>query len=279
MTIGIFSRTFAHASFAECLASASAAGYDGVHLSLASVGLDSLPESIPEGLGERVKAQAAKQCMKLLGVSATFNAAHPSQDYRREHARRAGLLIKAARGMGIDVVSICTGSRSEKSMWEFHPDNAGPAAWADARRTISELAKMAQDEGVVLGMEPEPANVVASAELAERMLDEVGSEAIRVILDPANLISVPGGVEAQERILGQAFERLARYTGIVHAKDHDAAGSMCAPGEGVVNFPLVFELIRKHRPGVPVVTHNLPESAAARTAAFLKQGLKHDREL
>lgn len=279
MTIGIFSRTFTHASFAECLASASAAGYDGVHLSLASVGLDSLPESIPDGLGERVKAQAAKQRMKLLGVSATFNAAHSSQDYRREHTRRAGLLIKAARGMGIDVVSICTGSRSEKSMWEFHPDNAGPAAWADARRTISELAKMAQDEGVVLGMEPEPANVVASAELAERMLDEVGSEAIRVILDPANLISVPGGVEAQERILGQAFERLARYTGIVHAKDNDAAGSMCAPGEGVVNFPLVFELIRKHRPGVSVVTHNLPESAAARTAAFLKQGLKHDRGL
>ncbi len=269
--IGIFSRTFpgdADAAFGA----ASAAGYDGVHLSLSTLGLDSLPESVPAGISARVRELSRAHGLTVYGVSASCNLAHPSEAVRADGIRRAARVIAASPAAGIGFVSLCTGSRSTESMWEAHPDNATPEAWADARSSLQSLAATAEAHGVTIGVEPEPGNVVGNARLAERMLDEVASPAIRIILDPANLLSDGDGMSRQRGVLEEAFELLGPRTSIVHAKELDPAEQL-APGDGPVDFSLVFELVASLGRSIPVITHNLPAAAAARTADFLRKGL------
>ena len=62
--------------------------------------------------------------------------------------------------------------------------------------------------GLMLAVEPEPGNVVRDAAVARRLLDEVGADHLRIILDAANLIGSPG-LDRQADIVAQA-DRPAR---------------------------------------------------------------------
>ena len=73
-------------------------------------------------------------------------------------------------------------------MWRWHPDNTTAQAWADSRTTLQALAALAEDYGLTLAVEPEHSNVVATAEQAIMMFDQVGSPALKIVYDAANLL-------------------------------------------------------------------------------------------
>ncbi len=77
-------------------------------------------------------------------------------------------------------------------MWRWHPDNTTPQAWADSRTTLQALAALAEDYGLTLAVEPEHSNVVATADQAITMLDQIGSPALKIIYDAANLLDPDG---------------------------------------------------------------------------------------
>ncbi len=52
---------------------------------------------------------------------------------------------------------------------------------------------LAHANSVDLGIEPELANVIDSAAAARRLIDEIASPRLRVVLDPANLVEVRAG--------------------------------------------------------------------------------------
>ncbi|WP_366512989.1 TIM barrel protein, partial [Mesorhizobium sp.] len=56
------------------------------------------------------------------------------------------------------------------------------------RAELEEALELAEKHDIRLGVEPEPGNVVANAVLARRILDEVKSPRLGIILDAANLV-------------------------------------------------------------------------------------------
>ena len=63
-------------------------------------------------------------------------------------------------------------------MWRRHPDNDKPDAWSDLLATLDQLVPVAEEHGVVLGIEPEHANVIDSAQRARLLLDEAELQAV-----------------------------------------------------------------------------------------------------
>ena len=120
-------------------------------------------------------------------------------------------------------------------MWRAHPENRSPQAWEDLVETLTQVLSVAEAAGVTLAVEPEPANVVADALSARRLLDSLGSARLKIILDPANLANVdaPNG---DRKGLAEAIDLLAVDTILVHAKDRRADGSVCPAGQGIVEF-------------------------------------------
>ena len=125
---------------------------------------------------------------------------------------------------------------------------------------------------MTLGIEPEHNNVIASADRARRLLDELGDDHLKIILDPANLLT-PATAARQRQILSEAFEVLAPDVVVLHAKDFSEEGDVAA-GRGLLDYQLYFELLAKHRLVVPVILHEVEEDDVARAREFVLRSAK-----
>ena len=138
----------------------------------------------PGGPGE---GAAAERHIALVAVSGTFNMIHPDAEVRRDGLRRLGVLAGACERLGTSTITLCTGTRDPEDMWRRHPDNARPEAWRDLLATMQEALEMAEEHGITLAFEPETNNVVDSAKKGRRLLNEMRSPRLKVIMDAANL--------------------------------------------------------------------------------------------
>ena len=249
--LGIFARTFRRSSAAEVAAEVARAGYALGHWNFAAVGLPTLAADLPDAAFADVRAAFDAVRIGIPSISATYNVIGPDTDRRStETAQAAQLIRRAGSLLGAEAVTLCTGTRDSENMWRAHPDNATPEAWHDLRATLDVLMDAASDGGVVLGIEPEPGNVVRDAPTAARLLDELGDGApVGIIFDPANLLT-PETAGQQTEILTEAVDLLGPRIVGVQLKDFDLLSSR-----------LVFRLL-EHVAPVPLIVQDVAEADA-----------------
>lgn len=85
--------------------------------------------------------------------------------------------------------------------------NVAAGAWDKARELIRGAVQIAEDRGITLVVETGNNAITNSAFLARRMVDEVGSERLKVMWDPANAlysteVAYPDGYNALRGCLG-----------------------------------------------------------------------------
>jgi sugar phosphate isomerase/epimerase len=231
----IFGKTYSRANASEVFTAAVEDGFAGIQFNLVSAHLSSLPETLPDGLAEQIGVCARKMGLRIAALSGTYNMAHPSPVVRA--TSRLGFLnvLEAARRMGAPVVTLCTGSRNTSDMWKPHPDNDTVSAWVDLRGELEFALEVAEAANIKLGVEPEPGNVVSDAKMAHRLLTEVSSSRLGIILDAANLLSAQT-LSVQDRVIQEAADLLGGHVLLAHAKDIDASGHVVAAGEGAVHL-------------------------------------------
>ena len=154
-------------------------------------------------------------------------------------------------------MTLCTGSR-EEIMWRRHPDNDSAETWEDLVSVTREAARAAEGHGVVLAFEPEVNNVVNSPERARRLIDDVGSPAVKVLMDPANIFKAGELARMRDR-LEEAFALLADDIALAHAKDldHDGEAGHLGAGRGVMDYALYLSLLQQSGFGGVLVLHQL----------------------
>ena len=258
--LGIFARTFRRSTAAEVAAEVARAGYALAHWNFAAIGLPTLAVDLPDATFTEVRAAFDAVGIGIPSISATYNMIGPNTGRRSAETTQAAKLIRRARSLlGAEAVTLCTGTRDPENMWRAHPDNAAPEAWRDLRATLDVLMDAASDGGVVLGIEPEPGNVVRDAPTAARLLDELGDDApVGIIFDPANLLT-PETLSRQAEILTEAVDLLGPRIVGVQLKDF-----------GVMDYGLVFRLLQRVAP-VPLIVQDVTEAEAGRVRRDLSR--------
>jgi sugar phosphate isomerase/epimerase len=264
----VFTRTYPFTNAAEVFAAAAADGYRGVQCNLVSAGLPTLPEQLPDGLAENIKHQAHAAGVALAALSGTYNMAHPDANVRAWSRKALGNVIEAARRMGAPVVTLCTGSRDPHDMWKHHPDNQGALAWSVLRSELDFAVPLAEAAGIKLAIEPEPGNVVNHAQAARRLLDEVASPLLGIVLDPANLLS-PATLPQQQEIIAKAAQLLGGSLLLAHIKDIDPSGRVTAAGRGAVDFPAFVAALRSVAYDGALIAHGFAQENAAEVSRVL----------
>ena len=270
MQAGIFSRTYA-AKGEAVFAAIKADGFSAAQLNLSSLGLESLPASLPTDVLLKAKTDAAKHGVQLVALSGTYNMAHPDPAQRQAQRLRFANVVRAARLMGIGMVTLCTGSRDQNNKWAHHADNNSSEAWRDFRNELDTALALA--DGLTLAIEPEPGNVVQGAKVARRVLDEVRSPHLKIILDAANLIG-HDGMTRQYEIMAQAFELLGADVVLAHAKDIDANGRVMPPGKGAVDLAAFVQGLKRARFSGAIVAHGFEEKESKAAGDFLNALLR-----
>jgi sugar phosphate isomerase/epimerase len=272
MELGIFSRTYQPIGVDRIFARISQDGFQAVQFNFSSAGQASLPEAWPEEIVGGVIASAKQHGLSICALSGTYNMAHP--DIARRKKDRIGFtnVVRAAQFMQVPLVTLCTGSRDATDMWKAHPDNRSPEAWATMRGELDFALELAERYRVALGVEPESGNVVADARDARRLLDEMGSPRLKIVMDAANLLP-PQSQARQREVVVEAVALLGADLALVHTKDVSASGEPVAAGRGVVDFHYFLKEIVSTGYRGPLVSHNFPEKDAAYVSGFLRRVL------
>lgn len=270
MRLGIFAKTFPGSEPAVVLTAASAAGYAAVQYNMACSGLEAMPDRLTDAQIAAVAKASADTGVAIAAVSGTYNMIHPDPAVRAAGLQRLAILIGSAAAMGTTMVTLCTGTREPADQWKHHKDNTTAEAWRDLLTEMGKACRLAEPLGIRLGIEPELANVVDTAVSARRLIDEMKSPALAIVLDPANLFEVTP-LSAQRFLLSQAVDLLAGRIVMAHAKDRDATGRFATAGQGVVDFPHFLGCLKAAGFDGDLVTHGLQASEAPAVAAFLSR--------
>ncbi len=234
-------------------------------------GLEPMPDEIDPALCKQIRMEMAARGLTMASLSGTYNMIHPDPAERARGLRRLGVLAAACAALDTRVITLCTGTRDAEDMWRFHPDNATTAAWRDLVAEMEKALTIAEDHDITLAVEPELVNVMDSATSARRLLDEMQSSRLKIIIDGANLFP-SGTLPRQHEIIAEAFALLGDDIAIAHAKDlvQDGRAGDRAAGTGKLDYPFYIEKLREFNFRGPLQMHGLLAEQVAQTAAFLR---------
>ncbi|MBX5194123.1 sugar phosphate isomerase/epimerase [Rhizobium sp. NZLR10] len=272
MKLGIFAKTFEGIEPSTVLNSVARAGFAAAQYNMACSGLPPMPERITQAQARAVTEASLKSGVEIVAVSGTYNMIHPDPAQRETGLRNLATLAERCAGMSTALITLCTGTRDPVDQWKAHADNDTPAAWRDLLEAMEAAIAIAERYNVDLGIEPELANVVNSAEKAQRLITALQSPRIKIVLDPANLFEV-ATLDEQRSIVSSAIDLLADRIVMAHAKDRNANGSFATAGKGVLDYAHYLGRLKAIGFTGSLVTHGLSASEAAGAAAFLKKTL------
>ncbi len=270
MKIGVFAKTFPGNNPLTVLAEVARAGFEATQYNMSCSGLAPLPDAIDGEVAAAVRTAAAATGVEVVAVSGTFNMIHPDRGVREDGLRRLAVLAEAAPAIGATLVTLCTGTRDPDDQWRAHPDNGTPEAWRDLLASMQAAVRIAENADVDLGIEPERANVVSSADAARRLIDEIASPRLKVVFDAANLFEVETPA-AVRMIVSRGLDLLADRIAVAHAKDRLPDGSFATAGTGVLDYRHYVSELRRIGFRGALVAHGLKAAEAPEVAAFLRR--------
>ena len=123
---------------------------------------------------------------------------HPDETVRRRAVKTLQAAIRIAAALGSLSCHTGPGSLAQLSAdgsdwggaWDPHGGNWDPICRTQLVKSLKEVAPVAEDHGVIVGMEGHVLVTLNSAEMMRGVLDEVDSPAIRCDLDPVNWLTL-----------------------------------------------------------------------------------------
>jgi sugar phosphate isomerase/epimerase len=270
-TLGLLSPEFPSASLKANLDAIAATGARSVQFDLASAVGSTFPTELSRDDVEAIKQAFAQRQLTMAALSGTYNMIDPDRRARDAGAEGLNRVIAVAPELGTDLVTLCTGSRDPVSMWQKHPDNDSPVAWADLLQQMEKAIPLAEKYGVILGVEPEIGNTINSVRKARSLLDEVRSPRLKIVMDGANIFQ-RGQLPNMRKILDEAFELLGSDIAMAHAKDLDKDGEAghLAAGRGRLDYPYYMELLKGSGFEGAIILHALKPGEAMDRLAFVR---------
>ncbi|MCH2209739.1 MAG: sugar phosphate isomerase/epimerase [Fuerstiella sp.] len=280
MQLGVFAKTFVRDSPEENLDAVCQYGFECTQYNFVCAGLPTLPNKIDAELCERVRVAHVERGLTMAAVSGTFNIIHPDRQLLQANLKRLDILAHVCRQLNTRLITLCTGTRDPQNMWRAHPENDSPAAWNDMLTSMRQIVNIAEASDVMVGIEPEINNVVNSALKARRLLDQLNSPVVKIVMDPANLFQV-GQSERMHQVMDDAFRHLSSDIAVAHAKDlsDDADIGYSPAGKGILDYDYFLKLLDKYEFNGALITHGLSESQVPECVRFLHAKLDRTTEI
>ncbi|QTM99160.1 TIM barrel protein [Sediminibacillus dalangtanensis] len=226
------------------------------------------PGYLSPGLARSIHAAFKRHGVSISVLACYLHLYERDPEQRQENLERFKELIRYAPFFDCYVVAAEVGKM---------PGGFIPEDWEVLKESLELLIEEAEKHGVFIGIEPANDHLIGDAETLERMMEQLPSSNIGVILDPGNLLTAEN-VSRQDEVIEQAFRRLGTKILACHAKDRIIEnGQMVTvpPGSGHLNYDLYFQLLQQYKPEVDIIMEaaNTPEQRKF-SKTFLEQ--KHN---
>lgn len=269
MKIGVRGHDYGRHGVAEYARLLHDEGYDTVQLAVpkAIEGVNGFDEITP-GLLAEIREEFSKQGVEIGIFSCYMDLSNPDDEIRKR------AVATFCRGLGFTRAAGAkmTGTETSYERLGALEKRRRFPYMTDSLKRIAEEAERLQ---VQVGLEPVAFHPLEDVELAVEILEEIGSDRLRLIFDPANLLQHPKevGQEAYwKRCLALGGEKIAA----LHIKDFrvtpDGERKACALGDGVMDLSPFREWV-KGKQDLPVIRDELDLAFAGADIAYLR-GMK-----
>ena len=241
MNIGIRLHDTKPGSLKERLAFAKAQGFTCAHVALSKVlddfSMEEAPEKLTAEYARSVRKDFDESGLECAVLGCYLNIADPNPERRAKTQEIDKAHLRFAPMIGARVVGTETFANPEMRLAE--PAGQSEEAFRLFMDSLEPLVRCAEENGAVLAIEPVWSHVIATPERAARMLEEMPSDHLQIILDAVNLVS-PENAGKTEDIIRNAISLLGDRVRILHMKDFvmTPEGKMdaCACGAGSMKY-------------------------------------------
>lgn len=272
MKIGIRLHDTITGTLEQRLAFVRGQGFECAHLALSKTipgfSMNDAPSRLsrPE-FAEEIKTAFSRTEMDCAVLGCYLTLTHPNAE-ERDRVREIyyAHLAFAAK----------TGAWMVGSETPIHPDS--PMA-ADAPRSeeafqffldqLRPVVRRAEEENVIMAIEPVYTHIVSTPEKTERMLNELKSNHLRIILDAVNLLG-EGNLDRRDAVLQEAMSRLGDRVALLHMKDYlrrDGELPAVACGEGEMDYRALMAFARER--DISMTLENTKPENAEQARLFL----------
>lgn len=268
MSVGIRLHDVAPGTLEERAQRAREQGFECVHLALSKVIAPELMEPAAATCGLAHYVRRAMGGLDIAVLGCYLELAQKDDAAWRKIADKYVAHLRLAGWMGAGVVGTETPARG-LTLDELHTDDM-LSFFIDRLRPVVEAAEKL---GQIIAVEPVFTHIVSNAQRARKMLDEINSPNLRIILDPVNLLH-ESILDRRDYVLAEAAEVLGEETQILHLKDYvleDGKIRSCAPGTGVMNYESFMPYIRQHKPHLHVTLEDTKPTNAEASGIFTKK--------
>ena len=178
--LGIFSNTFRQPTIEGVMDAVKGHGLEKIEFNFSCIdmlkvpGTDTLPseEKVDGSIIKRIRTATEERSIEMVSIAGYFNMIHPDVETRKNGVKQLGILMKSARELDINLVTLCTGSRDPEQMWRKHPSNTEKDAYEDILVSMGEALELAEENDMTLAFEPEVNLVIDSPRKTRRFLDD-----------------------------------------------------------------------------------------------------------
>jgi len=245
LKLGVFTGVYAGLPVEQAAQRIRDDGFGAVVLEFAFADVRFDPWAPDWAAARKITECLTRHGLRTVGLFGYYNVLDPNDKRRRHGERRMELLIEKWREFGCPLISTETGTLNAQSEWLESPDNTTETAFVQCREAFAELAEKAERTGAVISIEPYLRNVIDSVARAERLLAEIKSPRLKLVMDPCNYFRKEE-LSRMEPMLKEMFRRLGKQIVLAHAKDVKAAADgtdLPAAGKGVLDYQLYLRLL------------------------------------
>lgn len=265
MNIGIRLHDTAPGTLKQRLAFARSQGFTCAHIALGMTlegfSMQDAPRQLTPQLAARVRQDLEDTGMECAVLGCYLNLADPDAERRAHTQEIYKAHLRAAPWIGARVVGTETYANPESLFSE--PASRSEEAFRLFMDSLRPVVRYAEEANAVLAVEMVYHHIISTPERAQRMLEELPSDHLQIILDAVNLIG-PGCDGQAEALTEEAIRRLGDRVRVLHMKDYtvlpDGGIHSQACGTGKMRFERLLALAKKR--GLPMTLEDtVPDNA------------------
>ena len=274
MNIGIRLHDTAPGSLKERLAYAKAQGFSCAHVAISKIRDDfdmkDAPEKLTAEYAEQFRRDFEEAGMECAVLGCYLNLADPDPERRARTQEIYKAHLRFAAMTGAQVVGTETYANPESVFAEPAPQSE--EAFRLFMDSLRPVVRFAEESGAVLAVEPVWYHIISTPERAARMLEELSSDHLQIILDAVNLIS-PETAGRADDVVRNAISLLGDRVRILHMKDFilqpDGKMNACACGLGSMQYGRLLSFAAEKN--LPMTMENTVPENAEEARLFLER--------
>ncbi len=171
----------------------------------------------------------------------------PNPSVRETAIEAVNCGMSVAKKLGAFHYLFRPGSLNPDGAWTSHRDNHLPESMERLIETLKPIAENAEREALTLVMETHAVSIMGSPEICKEVVDKVGSDRLRIVMDFVNHFQSLRQVYESEARLNHIFDVMGPVAPMAHIKDIRVENGLVlhlneeVPGEGELELGVALK--------------------------------------